>query len=273
MSRALPQQDLSNAFAPPASRAAGIKLPPGRAGRARKVAAVPDPVEPEETPQESEEITEAPQSTDEAPAARESVSEAPETPKATTEAVEAPEDRQTTPQTAAEPATDDETPAAAPAPTAKVTRAPQATTNAKVDKPVTKRRKPKKNAKSKSEAGNESGRLVLWTPIAICDRMAAFKTQTKTSYLDQVLDALEAAGSVEALAEIVQTSENAPVVTQGTFFERAGSRASKPAPRKQLTIRGALVSQLEMIDQLVEATGSDSRSALVNAALDKHLPR
>lgn len=271
MSRALPQQDLSNAFAPPTSRAAGIKLPAGRPGRARKVAAVPDPVEPEEATTASDETPEASQSPEATPAAPESVPEAPEAPEATTEASKAPEVRQTAPEASPEPSADEET--APEATAAKVTQAPKATTTAKVAKPVAKRRKSKSKSTSKNEASTEPGRLVLWTPIAICDRMVAFKAQTKTSYLDQVLDALESAGSVEALAAIVKNAENAPVVTQGTFFERAGSRSGKPAPRKQLTIRGALVSQLEMIDQLVEATGSDSRSALVNAALDKHLPR
>ena len=269
MSRALPQQDLSNAFAPPSSRAAGIKLPAGRPGRARKVAAVPDPVEPEA----SDETHEAPQGPEPTPAAPESVPEAPGAPQATTEASKAPEDRQTAPEASPEPSADEETAPEATTSTTQVTQAPKATTTAKVAKPAAKRRKPKSKTTSKNEATTEPGRLVLWTPIAICDRMVAFKAQTKTSYLDQVLDALESAGSVEALAAIVKSAENAPVVTQGTFFERAGSRSGKPAPRKQLTIRGALVSQLEMIDQLVEATGSDSRSALVNAALDKHLPR
>lgn len=111
--------------------------------------------------------------------------------------------------------------------------------------------------------------LVLWTPERIRARMQAVRTSTGTLYLDQVLDALEA--SVDELDELV-ANETAPKTVQTGLFVREQAAPTGAEPRKQLTIRGVLQSQIDVIDGLVESTGAGSRSRLVNLALDRYLP-
>ncbi len=112
------------------------------------------------------------------------------------------------------------------------------------------------------------GRLVLWTPETIRARMQAEQRRSGRRYLDQVLDSIEA--TLEQLPDLVARSgEKAHV--RGALFERV-VETDHHDRRVQLTIRGVLDSQLAVIDQLVASTGAQSRSALVNAALDAHLP-
>lgn len=111
--------------------------------------------------------------------------------------------------------------------------------------------------------------LVLWTPERIRARMQAVRTSTGKLYLDQVLDALEAC--VDDLDELV-ARETAPKTVQTGLFVREQAAPAGSEPRKQLTIRGVLQSQIDVIDALAESTGAGSRSKLINVALDKHLP-
>lgn len=114
------------------------------------------------------------------------------------------------------------------------------------------------------------GTLVLWTPTAIRARMQTQKSADGTRYLNQVLDALE--GTYHQLDDLVDKATQ-PTRVQGPLFERlTPSAPDEPEHRVQLTIRGFLSSQLKIIDDLVDRTGAGSRSALVNTALDAHLP-
>lgn len=116
-------------------------------------------------------------------------------------------------------------------------------------------------------------RLVLWTPKRIRKRMQTVQAKKGTSYLDQVLDAIEA--TIDDLPNLVATDAE-PIAVKGKLFERtvaAAEAPTEPDARVQLTIRGVLDSQLAVIDQLVESSGAKSRSALVNAALDAALPK
>lgn len=126
----------------------------------------------------------------------------------------------------------------------------------------------KRTGKAKPVAG---GQLVLWTPISIRARMQAVQSTTGKLYLDQVLDALES--TVEDLPDLVAEATHGQRA-QGRLFERENTptKTTEPVHRVQLTIRGFLQSQLDVIDTLVTETQAPSRSALVNAALDKHLP-
>lgn len=132
--------------------------------------------------------------------------------------------------------------------------------------------KPRKAAKKATAAATRpaagEGRLVLWTPEAIRARMQTEQRTSGKRYLDQVLDAIEA--TYEQLPDLIAASgEKAHV--QGSIFERV-VETDHHDRRVQLTIRGVLDSQLDVIDQLVTSSGAASRSALVNAALDANLP-
>lgn len=118
---------------------------------------------------------------------------------------------------------------------------------------------------------DHSDRLVLWTPKSIRARMKAVQIANGTLYRDQVLDALEA--TVEHLPDLIANATTTPHV-QGKLFERAvpDTPDTHSRDKVQLTISGFLISQLEVIDQLVESSGAGSRSAMVNAALDATLP-
>lgn len=124
------------------------------------------------------------------------------------------------------------------------------------------------SAQGRPAAGE--GTLVLWTPATIRARMQTQKTTHGTRYLNQVLDALE--GTYHQLDDLVDKVTQ-PARVQGPLFERlTPSESDEPEHRIQLTIRGFLSSQLKIIDDLVDRTGAGSRSALVNTALDAHLP-
>ncbi len=118
-----------------------------------------------------------------------------------------------------------------------------------------------------------SGRLVLWTPVAVRARMQAVQAEHGTLYRDQVLDAIEA--TVDELPGLVAAAAGGSVAAvRGRLFERRPpQRRQQSEQRVQLTIGGFLASQLTIIDELVVSTGAASRSALVNAALDAALPR
>lgn len=118
-----------------------------------------------------------------------------------------------------------------------------------------------------------SDRLVLLAPAAVRSRMKATREETGKVYRDQVLDALEA--SVDQLDDLIGAL-NRPAVTQGKLFERVADRAPAVAPvqdRRQMTIPGFTVSQLGVIDALVESTGATSRSQLISTALEWHASR
>lgn len=124
-------------------------------------------------------------------------------------------------------------------------------------------------ASATPEDAPATGRLVLWTPVAIRARMQAVRSIDGTLYRDQVLDALEA--TVDELPALLHEGDDA---SRGRLFERRASvRRPASGPRVQLTIGGFLSSQLGVIDDLVASTGASSRSALVNVALDAFLPR
>ena len=99
--------------------------------------------------------------------------------------------------------------------------------------------------------------------------MQAEQRRSGRRYLDQVLDSLEA--TIDDLPDLIaHTGEKAHV--RGALFERV-VESDQHDRRVQLTIRGVLTSQLDVIDELVASTGAASRSALVNAALDASLPK
>lgn len=117
---------------------------------------------------------------------------------------------------------------------------------------------------------SQSKTVVLWAPPQLRKRMQVEQAATGTRYLDQILDALEA--TVDRLPELV-ARPGAQQTQKGKLFAReVVAPAEKAAPRVQLTIRGFLDSQVDVIDQLVRTSGAASRSALIIAALDAALP-
>lgn len=114
-----------------------------------------------------------------------------------------------------------------------------------------------------------TGRLVLWSPVSLRSRMQTNRAATGKRYADQVLDALEE--TIDQLPELLDQANRGRQHT-GRLFERE-EPASKATPVKvQLTITGFSDSQLQVIDKLVEELGTESRSTLINTALDQHLP-
>lgn len=110
--------------------------------------------------------------------------------------------------------------------------------------------------------------LVLWTPESIRARMAAHRANHGTYYLDQVFNALET--TIDQLPDLL-AAETAPRIT-GRLFDRTERSANTTEPRKQISIRGITASQLKTIDELADTTGANSRSHLVNTALNTYLP-
>lgn len=140
------------------------------------------------------------------------------------------------------------------------------------DKPAKKaarRGRPPGSGARTSTSQSTTSPLVLWTPERIRARMQSLRMSKGTHYLDQVLDALEA--SIDELPDLVD-EQVTPHTVQTGLFVREQAAPTSTEPRKQLTIRGVLQSQLDVIDQLVDSTGAGSRSRLINIALDKYLP-
>lgn len=233
----LPAADLSEAFGKP-SRAAALRMPPKRTAGPRKAVEAVPAVSKSPHPQDAE----APQTAQTAQEPQEASPQAP---------VKAADGAPT--QRRGRTASEDRPVSSQPA--ARTVQRPR------------RGRPPKTTSVTRPEAGR--GRLVLWTPVSIRARMQSVRLHTGTLYLDQVLDALES--TYDELTDLVQEATGL-TPTQGRLFERAGATSSEPEQRVQLTIGGVLTSQLATIDQLVEATGAPSRSALVNAALDAALP-
>lgn len=111
--------------------------------------------------------------------------------------------------------------------------------------------------------------LVLYTPESIRTRMRAVQAAKRTTFMEQVLDAIEA--TIDDLDHLIH-ERTQPATIKGRLFERKAPPAPVEETKVQVTIRGALPSQLHVIDQLVEQTGAPNRSALITAALDHHLP-
>lgn len=163
----------------------------------------------------------------------------------------------TAPQRPVQPVPDPE-PTPAPKARQKASEAPQsAPQGAKAP------RKPKKRAPV------ITGRLVLWSPVTIRTRMQAHRAATGKRYVDQVLDALEA--TVDDLPNLLDQASRGRQHT-GRLFEREEPANPDTPVKVQLTITGFADSQLSVIDQLVDDLGTESRSALINTALDAHLP-
>lgn len=117
--------------------------------------------------------------------------------------------------------------------------------------------------------------LVLSVPRRIRDRMQAARARgiavgKPYNYLDQVLDAIEA--TVDDLPDLVRRGAGRSVTKTG-LFEREVVTRPEPEPTVQLTIRGVLPSQFDVIDRLVADTGAEYRSTLIVAALDAALPQ
>lgn len=232
--KALPATDLSGAFAKPGSRAAGLRLPTRKA-----------PQEPQKAPQRP--VSPVPDPMPAEPANGPEIGSTPpgEPADAKPKAKKAPAKKAAARQAAAPKST-----------SAKAPAAKKASGRATATRPA---------------AGQ--GRLVLWTPKRIRKRMQAVQAKKGTSYLDQVLDAIEA--TVDDLPDLVATGAE-PTAVKGKLFERTVANPDaepEPGDRVQLTIRGVLDSQLAVIDELVKSSGAKSRSALVNAALDAALPK
>lgn len=134
--------------------------------------------------------------------------------------------------------------------------------------PAAEPRPAARRGRPRTKPAGESTTLVLWCPESIRARMRA-KAKDGVRFLDQVLDALE--DNADELDQLV--ADTSPKVHAGRLFERTVPRESTTETRVQVTIRGALPSHLDVIDQLVTTTGAGSRSALISAALDKHLPK
>lgn len=253
MNQPLPKADLSSDFAKPnrgaqSSRTAGIAPPPTKRPKRRNTA--PRPVEPvpdlEETEAVEQPSQQEPEPAEAAPAAVE----------ATTQ-VAPPEQRE-------KPV---EPPQVTPAPEAPEEPAP-------VEQPAARRPAAKKAAKASKKPSAKTGKadpespLVLWTPKSIRTRMQAEKTNNGTVYIVQVLKALNA--THDRLPELLAKSEPEVEVVKGDLFEWEEPKQAEP--RVQLTIRGMTTGQATGIDQLVKTTGANSRSHLVNTALDAYLP-
>lgn len=254
--KALPATNLASSFAPPASRAAGLRLPPRKAAQGTP-AAPQRPVSPVPDPTPAEEL-EGAQGADSA----ETQEKAPAAPKA-----------RPAKKASKRPSTKAQEPAKAPAQAQPSTPAEPSAVPEVAAPPVAKKA-PAPRARAAARESSEPGRLVLWTTVSIRSRMKALQAATDRVYRDQVLDALEA--THQQLPDLVAKTSTAPTTTvRGALFERVEAVTAaddKGDERKQLTIRHFLESQLDVIDHLVKTTGAKSRSALVNAALDAYLP-
>lgn len=177
------------------------------------------------------------------------VREAPEAPPAPVKAVESPQEPKKAPQAAQRPKK-----------TSKAVREPQKAPQAA---PA---------VAADLDLAGDSGILVLWTPVAIRDRMAAYKRETGITYLEQALRALDAnAGN---LAELLAEPEapEVKVTTSALGLVHTQTPIVKAPKRVQLTIRGLIATNAKVIDDLARTYARESRSRLLNAVLDAWLP-
>lgn len=135
-------------------------------------------------------------------------------------------------------------------------------------KAKTAAKKPARKPAPQPQPDSKKVVLALWTPESIRDRMRKVREETGDSYLHQVLAAINATAG--ELPELVKAAQ-APKAVEGSLF--AGLTDTAEAEyHVQVTIRGVLASDLEVIDSLAKSSGARSRAILINAALDKVLP-
>lgn len=99
------------------------------------------------------------------------------------------------------------------------------------------------------------------------DRLSQFRLKTGWTTATIIIAAIEQAGSVDELEEILYPGER----VGGTFFAVRGT-GSASTPRKQGSVFVRMNAEdLEVLDQLVDQTGARSRTHLVDAVLRHYL--
>lgn len=99
------------------------------------------------------------------------------------------------------------------------------------------------------------------------DKLSRFRERTGWTTATVIIAAIEQAGSVEELEEILYPGAR----VGGTFFAVRGTSSSS-TPRKHVSVFVRMNAEdLDVLDQLVDQTGARSRTHLVDAVLRHYL--
>lgn len=127
-------------------------------------------------------------------------------------------------------------------------------------KPATPRSGPR------APAGSGSRTIVVYVNASVRGRLRVHGGER--SYTEVVLEALDATHAR------LQAKFNTPAAPPNSLFAGRGRprRRRHEEPQVQISLR-PLRDDVTVIDRLQAQVGAPSRSALINAALDEHLPR
>ncbi|NYI47915.1 hypothetical protein BJ993_005061 [Nocardioides aromaticivorans] len=153
-------------------------------------------------------------------------------------------------------------PTAAPA-----TDTPRATAKAEsTSKPAGRARKPRTERASARSASAETMKPVsVSVPLTMAEAWRDRAKRDRTSQVDVLLDALVA--HQDELTDLVAARSEKPTVSDGLFDRTPGAKGERFVG-VSLRIKAG---NLEVIDQLTDKHGADSRSQLVAAALSAYL--
>ncbi len=156
----------------------------------------------------------------------------------------------------------DLSPAASPAPD--TTRSAAKAESA--SKPPGRSRKPRtEKAPTRSASADTMKPVSVSVPLTMAEAWRDRAKRDRTSQVDVLLDALVA--HQDALTELVAARGEKPTVSDGLFDRTPGAKGERFVG-VSLRIKAG---NLEVIDQLTDKHGADSRSQLVAAALSAYL--
>lgn len=154
--------------------------------------------------------------------------------------------------------------AAAASPAEETTRATAKAEQA--SKPVGRTRRPRaEKAAARSASADTMRPVSVSVPLTMAEAWRDRAKNDRTSQVDVLLDALVA--HQDELTDLVSARSEKPTVSDGLFDRTPGAKGERFVG-VSLRIKSG---NLEVIDQLVDKHGADSRSQLVAAALSAYL--
>ncbi|ABL79326.1 MULTISPECIES: hypothetical protein [unclassified Nocardioides] len=133
-------------------------------------------------------------------------------------------------------------------------------------KPIARTRKPRaEKATARSASADTMRPVSVSVPLTMAEAWRDRAKNDRTSQVDVLLDALVA--HQNELTDLVSARSEKPTVSDGLFDRTPGAKGERFVG-VSLRIKSG---NLEVIDQLVDKHGADSRSQLVAAALSAYL--
>ncbi len=153
-------------------------------------------------------------------------------------------------------------------------KAPEATYEAEKQTEAPQKEAPARKtraAKADKPAASKT-QIIVYLPVDLAERLRAAGEQSGRTHLQLVTDALDA--THERLDDLLAAAGYVESRTSGLFGKSAQPVSRRPGRRgtAQISLRPP-VDVRDVMDRLVEKHSAPNRSALIEVALDAHLPR